>query len=303
VSSRLPTIRRVYQRGRGTILDLSDSANLYLTPTQGRWFEEVLTDAAYKVSVAEPLSKAGDALPYLLGSITPHNGHRNLTVIDCGPATAEESVRKLQALKRVITVSRYVVVDINSRLLSKVKAGVTAELGLPVTTLQTRFEELDSRTLRHHAEGESLLLFGSTGMNYGPATLRRVIRRFCFSGLLISFESLLRSGKRLSSQEYESDAVVRFAFGPLWLLGATLEQFDFQLVQAKDRLRLEFVARRAIRLQHPGAPRLHAGDRVWTAFSRRPTLSEYQTEISRITGRFEAFVVANEVVASLGQVE
>jgi hypothetical protein len=142
VSSRLPTIRRVYQRSRGTILDLSDSANLYLTPTQGRWFEEVLTDAAYKVSVAEPLSKAGDALPYLLGSVTPHDGHRKLTVIDCGPATAEESVRKLQALKHVITVSRYVVVDINSRLLSKVKAGVTAELGLPVTTLQTRFEEL-----------------------------------------------------------------------------------------------------------------------------------------------------------------
>lgn len=299
---RLPTISRVLRRAGHTTLDLSESANLYLTPAQGRWFEAVLADATYQESVVAPLARAGNALPYLLGSVAPSAQNQALTVVDCGPATAEESVRKLRALQQVGVIRRYVVIDVNSILLARVKAGVAADLGFPVATIQKRFEEIDSGTLHQQCDGLVLLLFGSTGMNYEPADLRRLTRRLCSPGTLISFESLLRRDGVLTAPEYKSDAVVRFAFGPLWMLGAALDQFDFRLLPAKDRVRFEFVARRRVRLEHPDAPCLRVGDRVWTAFSRRPTLSEYQTEVCRIARHVGTFIFEDQVVASLGQI-
>ncbi len=299
----LPTIRRVLRKGGRTLLDLADSANLYLTPAQGKLYESVLADGSYLESVAAPLAQAGDALALLLKSVASLGARQPLTVVDCGPATSEESIRKLRALRHVVAVRRYVAVDVNSRLLSKVKAGVVADLGFPVTTIQKRFEELDSDALHKHAEGTVLLLFGSTCMNYEREVLRRLMHRLSFPGLLISLETLLRNDGVLSSSEYASDAVARFAFGPLWLLDAVPEHFDFRSIAANGRVLLEFIAKRRIRLDHPEAPPLLPGDRVWTAFSRRPTLLEHQAEVSRIAARFDSFVLENRVVASLGQVE
>lgn len=301
--SPLPTIRRVLRQAGRTVLDLSDSANLYLTPTQGGLYEGVLADRLYQELVAAPLAQAEDALALLLTTVASMDNHRPLTIVDCGPATAEESIRKLRTLRHVVTVCRYVAVDVNARLLSRVRTGVVAELGFSVTTLQKRFEELDAEALRDHAEGKVLLLFGSTCMNYEHSELLRLMHRLSFRGMLISVESLLRNVDPFSSRAYESDAVVRFAFGPLRLLDAVLEHFDFRSVATNGRVRLEFVAKRRMRLKHPEAPRLLPGDRVWTAFSRRPTLLEHQMEMSQIAARFNTFVLDNRVVASLGQVE
>jgi Histidine-specific methyltransferase, SAM-dependent len=298
----LPTIRRILRQAGSTLVDMSDSANLYLTPTQGRLYEGVLADSVYQKAVAGPLAEAGNGLATLLESVASTEADEPLTVIDCGPGTAEESVRKLRSLRGVVSVRRYVAVDVNSRLLSKVKTGVVAELGFPVSTIQKRFEELDSHSVREHAEGKVLLLFGSTCMNYEHSELIRLIRGLSFPGMLISMESMLRTREAFSSKEYESDAVIQFAFGPLGLLDAALEHFDFRSIAANGRVRLEFIAKRSVRLRHPKIPALRSGDRVWTAFSRRPTLLEYQQEISQIAARFDTFVLENRVAASLGQV-
>ena len=65
----LPTIRRVLRKGGRTLLDLADSANLYLTPAQGKLYESVLADGSYLELVAAPLAQAGDALALLLKSV------------------------------------------------------------------------------------------------------------------------------------------------------------------------------------------------------------------------------------------
>jgi hypothetical protein len=296
----LPSIRRVVRRGTRTVVDLSQSANLYLTSEQGHEYETVLASRHYRESVVTPLAMGAAMLPCLLKSIAGAKGSERITVIDCGPATAEESVRKLHSLLQAVTVLKYVVVDVNSLLLSKVKAGVVGALALPVTTLQHRFEELNGRMLQQHIEGQGLLLFGSTGMNYEQSELAQLFSNLCFPGLFVSLESLLRTDGA-SASGYESDSVLQFAFGPLALLGASREQFDCQVLARSDRVRLEFIARRTIRLLHPDAPLLHKGDRVWTAFSRRPTLFEHQQEVGRLLKRFDTFVLGNQVAASLGQ--
>ena len=91
-------------------------------------------------------------------------------------------------------------------------------------------------------------------MNYEREVLRRLMHRLSFPGLLISLETLLRNDGVLSSSEYASDAVARFAFGPLWLLDAVPEHFDFRSIAANGRVLLEFIAKRRIRLDHPEAP-------------------------------------------------
>jgi len=58
----LPTIRRILRRAGHTVLDMADSANLYLTPSQGRLYERVLADSVYQEFVAVPLAQAGNAL-------------------------------------------------------------------------------------------------------------------------------------------------------------------------------------------------------------------------------------------------
>lgn len=298
----LPTIRRVFRRAGRTVIDMSDSANLYLTSAQGKLYESVLANSLYQEFVAIPLAQAANALPLLLQSIASTDARQPLTIVDCGPATAEESIRKLKGLRRVVSIRRYVAVDVNSRLLSKVKTGVNARFKFPVATIHKRFEDLDSLAVREHAKGKVLLLFGSTCMNYDPAELLMLMHRLSFPGMLVSLETLLRNKEPFSSREYESDAVMRFVFGPLGLTDAAREDFNFRSVTDNGRVRLEFVARRKVKLRHPKVPTLHPGDRVWTAFSRRPTLLEHQEELAQITARFDTFVLENRVAASLGQV-
>jgi hypothetical protein len=300
MDSLIPDVRDRRTRNGKQVLDLTFSANLYLTPAQGRAFEEVLDDPLYKSAVSAPLEAAADTLPFLLERATLSTPLESITVIDCGPATHQEAVRKLEALANVVKVKRYVVVDINSRLLTRTKAGVCRRLGIPVTTLKHRFEDLDRRVLREHAEGDALLLFGSTGMNYEQDELENLLQRLCFPGMFVSLENLIHSRDGIS-KGYESDAVIRFAFGPISLLGGTIEQFEFKSVNLQDRVRLEFRAKERVKLQHAHEVHLEVGDRVWTAFSRRPLLSEHQLELARITDRFDTVVLNNAVAASLGR--
>jgi hypothetical protein len=282
------------------VLDLTESANLYLTPQQGRQYEAVLANHHYQESIAVPLARGVAMLPNLLRSVACIDDREPFTVIDCGPATADESVRKLRSLGQVVAVTRYVVVDVNSRLLSNVKAGVIQALKVPVTTLQLRFEELDSAALNQYIDGKSVLLFGSTGMNYEHFELIRLLRRLCASGTFVCLESLLQNGSTFPDG-YDSAAVSQFAFGPLSLLGASSRQFDFRAVAGRDRVRIEFIARRTVQLCHPDVSLLRRGDRVWTAFSRRPTLIEHQQEISKIARHFDTFVWRNRMAVSIGQ--
>jgi len=296
----LPVIRRIVKRGTHTVVDLSESANLYLTARQGEAYEAVVADQMYRESIAAPLAAGAEMLPHLLRSIATGKKVNPVTIVDCGPATAEESLRKLDSLRQVVTVLRYVVVDVNPRLVSKVKTGVVHSSAVPVTILRRRFEELDPSILRQHITGGALLLFGSTGMNYESAELVHLLRKLCFSGMLVSLESLLRDDEVLT-RGYESEAVIQFAFAPLSLLGASREQFEFRPSLSEGRVSLEFVAKRRTQLRHPEAPVLQPGDRVRTAFSRRPTLYDHQQEVGRILGsNFNTFVLRNRVAASLG---
>ena len=292
-----------FRRPGRTVIDLCDSANLYLTTLQGHWYEQVLADPMYQKSVTSPLTHAAESLPYLLRSVATTKRDQPFTVVDCGPATAEESIRKLRALQNFITIGRYVVIDINSRLLTNVKRGVASQAGLQVTAIRQRFEEVTSETLRAHASGKVLLLFGSTGMNYERVALLRLMRRLCFPGNFVSMESVLRDGARPSPGPYESEAVARFAFGPLWHRGAKREDFQYRSVPAEDRVRIEFIAKRDLTLGRPRKLRLRRGDSVWTAFSRRPTISEHQEELAQLARRFDTFIWHNKVAASVAQIK
>lgn len=277
----LPEIRGNSQTRRRPTLDLSISSNLYLTDEQGEWFEAVLNDPEYKDTVETALDGGEDALLPLLDRVKLSGSHRRVTIVDCGPASIGESIRKLQKLMRSIFVAQYIVIDMNAHLLSKIKDGVASTLGVPTRFLQSRFEDVTHDLLADAAADEILLLFGSTEMNYEPDELANVLQRFCPPRTLLALEGLLRTGEG-SVVGYQSDAVKHFAFGPLWLLGATEEQFEFNPVFLDDRIVLEFIAKASVEFASNSYPPLASGDTAWTAFSRRPTAKEHRQSLAQI---------------------
>src|ERR1700683_4583256 len=182
----VPIIRGIFREDERMVVDFTHSANLSLTESQGLWCETVLAAKHYRRSVYEPLSAAEVVLPQLLSAFLDEHPHHDLTVIDCGPASPEESVRKLEILSTVATIVRYVAIDVNSLLLSRIQAGVSQRFGISVHLLQSRFEDLEKVALRDRITGNSLLLFGSTGLNFEAYELTTLFRHLCPRGTLIS---------------------------------------------------------------------------------------------------------------------
>ena len=295
-----PEIRRRNQVLQQSALDLSISSNLYLTDEQGIWFESVMEDRDYQKGVSEFLCSGEDALLELLAKTTIRSRNRKVTVIDCGPANAKESIRRLTKLMRAVSVAQYIAIDMNDHLLSKIKAHVSNALGIPSQFIQSRFEELSQGSFQRARSEQELLLFGSTGMNYENDELAKVFRKFCTPGMLIASESLIRTGSG-SVVGYESRAVRRFAFGPLWLLGASEEDFDFHPVFAGDRILLEFLAKVPVNFAIAGYPALERGDAVCTAFSRRPTFDEHKKSFAEIAEPIGTITSCSRIATSLGR--
>lgn len=296
----LPEVRPNHHARQKPVLDLSISSNLYLTDAQGQWFEAVLEDAEYKDTVATALDGGEDALLRLLRRAKLRGSHRRITVVDCGPASIQESIRKLQKLMRTVTVAEYIAIDMNAHLLSKIKGRVAGTLGVPTRFIHSRFEDLTHDELTDAAADETLLLFGSTEMNYEPDELAGVLQRFCLPGTLLAFEGLVRTEEG-STMGYRSEAVRRFAFGPLWLLGVREEQFEFNPTFLDDRILLEYVAKEPIELGGVPYPSLEPGDTVWTAFSRRPTVRQNQENLAQIAEPIGTLRLDPRIVTSLGR--
>lgn len=296
----VPEIRRNGPTSDRPALDLSISSNLYLTDEQGLWFEQVMEDQQYRLNVSDALGSGENAWLDLLNRAKLKPRHRRITIIDCGPANPQESIRKLTKLMRAITVAQYVVIDMNGHLLSNIRTGVAGRLGIPTRFIQSRFEELNRDSFGDAAVEDSLLLFGSTEMNYETDELVGVLHNFCSPGMLLAFEGLTQIDDG-SVAGYQSGAVERFAFGPLWLLGAKQEQFEFHPVFRHDRIILEFIAKTPLAFEAGGYPTLKEGDAVWTAFSRRPTLEQYTKNFAMIAKPLGTPISDGRIASSLGR--
>lgn len=282
-------------------MDLAESSNLYLTSSQGRLFEAVLRDREYIRRVSEPLAQARGALPHLWRLVSSAKDRR-LTIIECGPAASNETVETLRLLSNAVKIQHYVGVDVNQRILRGVIDNVASRLAFPVTTLNKRFEDLTPAAFSQVNDSTVLVIFGGTCMNYEPDALRCLLEGLCRPGWFVALESLVSVPSRVDANEYKSGSVVRFAFGPLDVLGAGLGDFDFEVATRRRRVELSFIARRQVRLGHPGIPILHRGDRVVTAFSRRPSASEFVQERARLFRHFSTAIVEGTVAISIGKI-
>ncbi len=295
-----PDIRKARAISASPALDLSISSNLYITDQQGIWFEEVMTDQDYRQSVSESLNVGENAWVELLDKTKLRSKNRSLAVIDCGPANPDESIRKLKKLMQTVQVNQYVAIDMNDHLLSKIKLHVSNALGIPTRFVQSRFEDLTHDDLGDTIGSEAVVLFGSTEMNYEVDELTTLLTNFCKPGMLIAFESLLRTSDQ-SVLGYESKAVRRFAFGPLWLLGAHEDQFEFHPFFWEKRIILEFVSKMSVETRIDEYPLLQRGDTVWTAFSRRPTAEQHKKGFAQIAEPVGTIISVGRIASSIGR--
>ena len=65
------SLRSIKRMDRCKLVDLADSANLYLTPRQGDLYAKAISSLSYNKGVLQPLFAAEDELPALLRSVRP----------------------------------------------------------------------------------------------------------------------------------------------------------------------------------------------------------------------------------------
>jgi hypothetical protein len=296
--SQLPIVRNITRRDGRRVVDLSESSNLYLTAQQGRWFERVVHDELYSKEVVDPLSRAAGVVPSLCFAMTKGQLDSGISLINCGPATAKESVDRLRSMMKLGRVVEYVIVDMNSRLLQNALDGLR-DAGVEVRAVCGRFEALGRGDFGKLCRGQPMLLFGSTCMNYEPSELRPLLARMVDPGTFVAMETLVRKASIQDAGAYMSRSVRRFVFGPLWLAGGDPGQFEFVSAESRDRIRLGFEARTKVALRHPDIGELHPNDLVWTAFSRRPSALEHLRDSRMLSNEVSVAFIGDHVAATV----
>jgi hypothetical protein len=175
------TVRGVRRHGDVKYLDIGASANLYLTPSQGDLYEvAVMRSALYHEQVLKPLYAAEARLGELLRTF---DLSRPLSVIDCGPGSAEDANLHLALLSAMATIACYVVVDVNDTLRDNVVRGVSERVR--ARGVRARFETLSRAALGVAANTQALFIVGSTAMNFEPDDLALLVRNMTGPGDLV----------------------------------------------------------------------------------------------------------------------
>jgi uncharacterized SAM-dependent methyltransferase len=288
-------------RGRA-VVDLAESANLYLTERQGLLYERAIGGREYRKTVLGPIERAEGALPWLWGEAFGRN-RKPVAIVDCGPGTAAEALRHLGFLHRQALVSRYVAVDVNPRLLSRVAEAVGRRRGVPINTICARFEDLTRLQLPLPRATPILLMLGSTIMNFEVSAWIELIRGLTTTGdylWVLEVTAPARRPKQHASA-YNTPAISAFTFEPLRLLAGRRQDFRSDLRWKGDRVEFGFRAVRAVTLGQHGI-HLRRGDAVVTGFSRRPSLAEHRSSMLSLCRDVHSYVTPAGVVASLGAV-
>ncbi|MFI5398246.1 MAG: L-histidine N(alpha)-methyltransferase [Candidatus Binatia bacterium] len=276
-------VRVASSRRDGWALDLAHSANLYLTDRQAHLYESVRSCRSYRRAVAEPLRQSRACLPTLLELVRRSaEVERPLVLFDCGPGDPEDAVALASALAARVRLARYVIVDVNDTLLDETRTALQKAVDVTVETRSTAFERFSLRHEKLAADVDVVLFFGATGLNYQPRALARLLNQMGRAGTLVALQSLLVTPEQTPAA-YSERRIRSFVFEPIRLLGGNEADFRFGAARRDDRIDLEFVALRKIRLGRDNLT-LVRGDVVRTAFSRRQSWSSLGAEVANLFG-------------------
>ena len=259
------------------LIDMADSANLYLTSHQGHLYSRVTQDEQYARGVLTPLIRGGLHLPELWKAIT-HDKGRKLVLVDCGPALEGDGKFHVDLFAPVSNLERYVALDVNQDLLS-IAIDSLVKTSIQVQTIQGTFERIPRSSLDIPPDSEALFLLGSTFMNYEIEAIRKIFSSLAQPGDLLALQALLQPDDNIRPEGYESEDVLAFTFAPLELLGARQEDFIATVVWQSERIEFRFQAKTEIYINHPQCSLIEEGDIVLTGFSRRPPRREHEKEL------------------------
>ena len=296
----VPIIRRVDCVGTMKLVDMANSANLYLADRQGSLYERAIQSPVYHDMVLEPLEVAEEILPYLWLELTG-SGPKHIALIDCGPGIPRWGRSHIDLMTTVAHVSRYIVIDVNGELLSKVVAAAKTE-GIDVAKVEERFENVGRPDLRIPDGCEALFLLGSTVMNYEEEAIKSMLGSLAKDGDYVATQIQLRSTESecIDLSRYQSEEIAEFTFGPLELMGDKRSDFTSAFSCERGRIEFRFIARDHVHLGHPRCESLAPGDVVLTGFSRRPSLVEHQSALAMWFRRFVVRVSRSNVSTSIG---
>jgi Histidine-specific methyltransferase, SAM-dependent len=282
------------------LVDLAESANLYLTAKQGGLYQKAIRQSPdYNSHILQPLYQAEVELPWLL-NIARDFGDRDLTLVDCGPGTVEDGRLHIDMLAKFSRNLSYIIIDVNASLLDTVLRGLPS-IG-SVVTIDKRFEDLERSHLEISDRSDALFIFGSTAMNFDLLYFKSILDRLTRPGDLVALQAVLCDDLDFVKHvdRYITQPIIDFTFGPLELLGARIDQFCPEFRWSDNRIEFRFRALDKMLLLHPECRELDVGDIVLTGFSRRPSRIDYELEMKRLFRHAATRVSAGGVAISVG---
>jgi hypothetical protein len=268
----LPIIRSRQCIGSQMLVDLTESANLYQTPTQAALYRAAVGTPTYRRDVEMPLRAAAKAIPRLMRQIGLTK-NSSVEILDCGPADGEAAADGLDEMATLFSVEKCTVIDINPRLLRDVGRAIKQRRNVPVRTVLAPFEAYDVGP--HRGQRPVVVLLGNTALNYEPADLRFMLSRVARPSDPIMIQVMLRRPGTTQLAPYRTAQVRRFVFEPLRHLGIHEEDVGSWIEQGKRDIMMGFRMKRKRDLPRMNLF-LRPGDTLVTARTMRYSRGDYR---------------------------
>ena len=280
-------------------LDLTDSANLYLTQDQARLYRAATVEPGYSATVLSAVKTGVEEAAgvfHLLAKATDE-----VAVIDLGLGSADIVKSRYELLGRHLSIREVVAVDVNAELLRGATRALSQMALGPISGLNSKFT--DALELRLHAAGlKKLIVLGSSCFNLSRTQLQRVISRLAEAGDLMLLQFLLHLPGAETSRiaaPYRSAEIASFVFEPIRLLGGRREDFTPHIGWESGCIAFDFVTKRGLALG-AGIGEVQPACKVRTGFSRRPRLEALFREVGLLASEFHVLVGPSGIATVVG---
>lgn len=271
-----------------SVVKLSMPHFLYQTTKQAHAYEAATYKSnAYREKLDKPISKLiEDNIEGLCEDLS-----KKIHFIDLGPGYPSKSLRIIDELKAHDHIITYFPVDVSLFFLKRATSAV-ASRGIHYNSLQERFEDLAPVLDRGliQQEGMRYIFLGLTFNNFEPHYISNILSELTNKGdrCVICCQSPMNIENGDLTLPYKTDAVDRFCFLPLELVGLRRKDFDFNVVYEENAIRVQYLSKK----------NLKAKDILIPKGTRLETSSSYRYDLERVRDAVEKYFLVRNVYSS-----
>jgi hypothetical protein len=269
--------------------DYSDSLLLYLPGSDERYETVQETDTPYHKLVTAPERSYLQKIAPTIGDELPSG----VEYLDLGPGTEHKEQFLFDAFKSQGKSFVYRPVDISKRYL-RLATDYAAQQGIPVSGLQSSFEELPTKLV---GNGKRFVSLGLTYSNYAPSEVLPLLKSMAGEGGTVFINAQIRERTDMQAlMDIYKGVAHSMTEAKMHLLGLDMER-DISSTEVTDEIKVwHGIKNLSPVLEECGAK---TGDRILAFQSLRPSLETLESDISRFSGNYKLLDTGESFVGAI----